>query len=58
MKDLPLGKLHQQADATRREIEGYRLTNNITQLGEAQAHLTEIENEIKRRSTDETTTDC
>lgn len=46
---LPLGKLHQQADATRREIEGYRLTNNVTQLGEANAHLTEIENEIKRR---------
>jgi hypothetical protein len=46
---LPDGKLHQQADATRREIEGYKLTNNITQLGEAKAHLTEIENEIKRR---------
>ena len=49
MKDIPLGKLHQQADVTRREIEGYKLTNNITQLGEAQAHLTEIEKEIERR---------
>lgn len=41
--------LHKLADLTRREIEGYKLTQNITQLGEAQAHLTEIENEIKRR---------
>jgi hypothetical protein len=49
LSTLSLGDLHKQADTTRRKIEGYKLTQNITQLGEAKAHLTEIEGEIKER---------
>jgi hypothetical protein len=49
LSTLSLGELHKLADTTRREIEGLKLTGNIDVLGEANAHLTEIENEIKER---------
>jgi hypothetical protein len=50
LSTLSRADLHKLADTTRREIEGYKLTQNLTQLGEANAHLTEIESEIMERT--------
>lgn len=49
MTNLTTAQLYHEADVTRREIEGYKITQNEVARGEAESHLAKIQEEIERR---------